>query len=105
MNRCELEARLKTAQDSILAVKAQLKELNERKTKAILKMAEGERRGLNRKTRELEQELEDQELIKVALGKGIKECVEKLEPAQRFPCSPRKNTGMTSFARLPNRKG
>ena len=80
MNKRELEARLKTAQDKILAAKAQLKELNERKQNAILKMDELQRRELNRKTRELEQELEDQEQIKVALGKEIKECVEKLEP-------------------------
>ena len=80
MNRHELETRLKAAQDKILAAKAQLKELNDRKQKAILKMADEERRELNRKTRELEQELEDQEQIKIALGEGIKECVEKLEP-------------------------
>jgi hypothetical protein len=80
MNRHELEARVKTAEDKILAAKAQLKELNERKQNAILKMADGERRELNRKTRELDQELENQEQIKVALLKGIKECVEKLEP-------------------------
>jgi hypothetical protein len=80
MNRHDLEARLKAAQDRIQAVKTQLKELNERKQNAILKMADSERRELNGKIRELEQELEDQEQTTVAVRKGIKECVEKLEP-------------------------